>query len=125
MRRATWADGRIKEKGSSHLDELEDYCETRPTDPSPLLLYWDVPPADGDAFLFLLVMTYQNRSLPRIGNADCYGLILRPAHCEGDDGRARDHYRRVGMFKEIFHTSQRKGGTGFDEGAQEEAVTIC
>ncbi|KAK3351915.1 hypothetical protein B0H65DRAFT_139440 [Neurospora tetraspora] len=117
VRRAVRVDGRIKEKGPFHSGGSVHFSEAT----SPLI-YWDDPPADGDAFLFLLIMSYEHRFS---SYTHYYGLILSFAHCGENDGKTCDHYRRVGMFRETFRMPQNEGGTRFDEGAQKEVVTIC
>ena len=122
VRRAVWVDGRIKEKGPFHLGGSVHYGETSSSSCS---LYWDDSPAEGDTFLLLLLMSYKNRSVPHSSHAHYYGLVLATAHCEENDGTTCEHYRRVGMFKETFGMPEDEGRTRFDEGAQEEVVTIC
>ena len=125
VRRAVWVDGLIKEEGPFHPGGSVHYSEETNTLPK---IYWDSPPADGDAFLFLLIMSYKNRVLPDSSNTHYYGLILTLAHHGEKRGKTScDHYRRVGMFQESFLKPQQNGkrGTRFEEGAQEEVVTIC
>lgn len=133
VRRATWLDGRMKERGSSHLEELQD--SNPETCPCSLWFHWDSPPANGHAFLLLLIMTYKNRNLPDSGGAQYYGLILTlSAHCVGGTSGGTTtggphHYKRVGMFRELHYRrptrDEQRYATKFDEGAQEEIVTIC
>ena len=151
VRRAVWVDGRIKEtqgpfnsSGGGSGSVLHGDEATSSSSSSTQLLYWDSghPPAGGEAFLFLLIMSYKNRVLsPHSLNAHYYGLILTlsGAHCCGDgktktQGNHLRHYKRVGIFKESFcrtpTTTQNEEGdmdarTRFDEGAQEEVITIC
>lgn len=125
VRRTVWVDGKIKEIGPFHSGGSVHYKDTDTTPTSPLL-YWDVPPAEGDAFLFLLVVSYQNRCIPESTLAQYYGLILTSTCCGENDGKAApNYYRRVGMFKDYFLMPDMQGGTRFNEGAQEEVVTIC
>lgn len=125
-RRSVWVDGMLQDEGPSQSGGPVPYTENSQSTP---FLFWDVPPADGNAFLFLLIMSYKNPSIPHF-KVHYYGLILTSAHCRGKDGKTCHHYRRVGMFRENSRDSvPRRHEAGptwrFMERAQEEVVTIC
>ncbi|KAK3392130.1 heterokaryon incompatibility protein-domain-containing protein [Sordaria brevicollis] len=83
-RRLVWVGGMLQDEqqaGQSGGGSVH-YTWNNPDSP---YVYWDVPPADGDAFLFLLIMSYQVPSIP-VTTVYHYGLILFSVDCRGQDG---------------------------------------